>query len=850
MKKLSLLLTGLIITLGVNAQNTADFVLPSIISDHAVMKRNSPVKLWGWCPAEWDLKIVCSWADKDTVHVSSDKYSYWETLIQTPNEEGPFSIRFFGLGNKLCAEVEDILMGEPWLCSGQGNMEYSLRTYIDDNRDGAKLFSNDKIRVFKVCKASSRYPVERIQGKWELCTKEKMEDFSAVAYYFGDRLSEGLGDIPVGLIGSYWSGTSIEPWMDDFIIRHENLEPLTEKCQLSLTPTANSCLYNAMIYPIQNYRISGVIWYQGESNCKRHEDYGKMLSALIRGWRRCFHTFLPFYMVQIAPYEGYSGKTAAFLREQQEIVAKSLMNTGIVHVGDLVNDVRDCHPKFKRQVGERLANLALYKTYGKQELQPFSPEYESFAVKENAIVLKTTDKVSSSVKGITGFEIVDAQDNLHPARAVILKDGSIRLTAKDVESLVGVRYCFDNVATPNIFGSNGLPLAPFRTDKSVARIDGTFFQPYGTEDWNDARWDQEMQVVKNAGMHYFIFVPSAEEDSKGILHCHYDVLEKCLKSAQKHGIRVFVGLNYSGGWWRPDNTYEWLRSQMEMGNRVADEVLSRYKKKYAEALYGWYWVWEVSNLLPGTLEQEKTLINAMNINLDHLHTVAPSMPFLFSPFVNYKVGKDKNETAAMWKRILPEVHFLRGDVFCPQDCVGAGGLELGMQEEWMLALSEAAKTVDGLEFWINVETFDQKYWSSATLPRLVEQIRSASHVASNIVCFSYCSYNSPTTVAPCYDKAYRQYLKTGSLPSMPAPVAPVELRVEKSDNGDRLVWKCSDEDNTAGYNVYYYGKLLRKILKRNGQDCEYLTLSETDTPSGFSISAYNVLDVESAHKTL
>ncbi len=168
----------------------------------------------------------------------------------------------------------------------------------------------------------------------------------------------------------------------------------------------------------------------------------------------------------------------------------------------------------------------------------------------------------------------------------------------------------------------------------------------------------------------------------------------------------------------------------------------------------------------------------------------------------------------------------------------------------MRALSEAAKTVDGLEFWVNVETFDQKYWSSAPLPRLVEQIRSASHVGSNIVCFSYCSYNSPTAVSPSYHKAYIHYLKTGSLPEVPVPAAPAELHAESGEGGTRLVWKCADEENTAGYNVYRGGKLLRKILRRNGQDCESLTLGDADTPSEFSISAYNVLDRESARQSL
>ncbi len=385
-------------------------------------------------------------------------------------------------------------------------------------------------------------------------------------------------------------------------------------------------------------------------------------------------------------------------------------------------------------------------------------------------------------------------------------------------------------------------------DKSVARIDGTFFQPYGVSDWNDARWDNEMQVLRNAGMHYFIFVPSAEEDSDGNLHRYYEILEKCLKSAQKSGIRVFVGLNYNNGWWRPDNSEEWLYSQMETGNRIADELIELYKLEYPDAMYGWYWVWETSNVNVDTPDKERILANAMNVNLDHLNSIDPSMPFLFSPFVNYKVGKNKKETAEMWKRILPNVHFRKGDVFCPQDCVGAGGLELGMQEEWMSALSESARTVGGLEFWVNIETFDQKFWTSAPLTRVIEQLKAAKRVSSNIVCFSYYSYDSPNVVNANYDKVYREYLKTGLLPKTPIPTAPSNLTIRKCEEGVQLTWKCTDEENTAGYNIYRDGVLVKKILKRKDQDCESTLLKDTTTSSKFKVSAYNVLDEESARK--
>lgn len=135
MKRIVYFLVSLLGFTKLAAQDPADFVLPSIISDHAVMQRDAEVKLWGWCPSVWDLKIVCSWAPNDTVHVSSDKYKYWETYINTPKAEGPHAIRFYGWEGKLCAEVKDILMGETWLCSGQSNMEYCFKWRVDDITD-------------------------------------------------------------------------------------------------------------------------------------------------------------------------------------------------------------------------------------------------------------------------------------------------------------------------------------------------------------------------------------------------------------------------------------------------------------------------------------------------------------------------------------------------------------------------------------------------------------------------------------------------------------------------------------------------------------------------------------------
>lgn len=467
MKRLAYLIISLLAFVKVSAQDPADFVLPAIISDHAVMQRNAIVKLWGWCPSMWDLKIVCSWAPNDTVRVKSDKLKYWETYVNTPEEEGPHTIKFYGWENKLCGEVKDILMGETWLCSGQSNMEYCFKWRVDDIKDRTHFFDTKKVRVFKVAKSSSAYPVERIQGKWELSSPETIEDFSVVGYCFGKKLSEGLGDVPVGLIGSYWGGTAVQPWMENFMLHHENLDEKANRLQPSWAPTANSSLYNAMIHPIVNYTIAGVIWYQGESNNEIASDYAVLFDNMVRSWRKAFHRYLPFYFVQITPWNGYSDKNGAYLREQQADVAATLRNTGMVVAGDLVPDVTDLHPTMKRTVGERLANMALKQTYHQNELQPYSPMFKSFSIDGRKAIVKTTaiGKLSSTEKDIKHFEVVDKDGKLHHAKAVIAKNGDIVVTAKGVKEPVGVRYCFSNDAIPTLFDVNGLPLAPFRTDR-------------------------------------------------------------------------------------------------------------------------------------------------------------------------------------------------------------------------------------------------------------------------------------------------------------------------------------------------------------------------------------------------
>lgn len=436
--------------------------LPSILSNHAVLQQNAEVKLWGWGPGGMKVAIVCSWNVQDTVWTKVTAECDWKAVVRTPSESGPYSIRF--ICEKQQIEISDILLGEVWLCSGQSNMEFKTMWDVEPEQS----WNNNEIRFFQVNKSYNRFPQTDCEGEWIICNKETIAEFSAVGYFFGEMLNKQLST-PVGLVGSFWGGTCIQPWMPKEIFSRdaefrklgENIEPY------GWAPEGASVLYNAMIFPIADYKIAGVIWYQGEANVVRGpETYSKLFTAMIWEWRKAFSSDFPFYFVQIAPWNGYAGIDAAYLREQQEL-ALEMPNTGMISVADLVEDVSNIHPRKKRAVGERLANLALKEQYGQTALQPYSPHFNQLMIKGNKAFVSVTSigKLRSEGPEIKSFQMAGADRQFYPATATLEKDGRIQLVSSNVKNPVAVRYCFTNDATSNLFDVNNMPLLPFRTDK-------------------------------------------------------------------------------------------------------------------------------------------------------------------------------------------------------------------------------------------------------------------------------------------------------------------------------------------------------------------------------------------------
>jgi len=437
--------------------------LPPIMSSNMVLQQNSQVTLWGWSDASERFTISCSW--KSTVDsVVAFNSGKWKAKISTPSAGGPYTITIKGRLNTIV--LDNILIGEVWVCSGQSNMEMSNTQQIKDELPTCK---NDNIRFFTVAKATSDYPQEFADGKWVSCNEETLRRFSAVGYFFGKKLHQDL-NVPIGLIQSAWSGTPVELWEPDEVIQSDPVmkEAATRIRDVTYRPNRPALIYNAMIYPISSYTIAGTIWYQGEGNTARANAYEKMFTGMIGAWRKQFGIEFPFYYVQIAPYTYENTYEAALLMEQQTR-SLSYPKTGMVVITDLVDNIKSQHPINKLDVGLRLANLALAETYKKNIPVPAykNPIFRRMEIAKGKINLYFDNAPNGFVvKGggsPTEFLIAGTDQNFLPAEVKLEKDRII-VSNKQVPNPVAVRFSFTNTGMSNLFNKENLPVTPFRTD--------------------------------------------------------------------------------------------------------------------------------------------------------------------------------------------------------------------------------------------------------------------------------------------------------------------------------------------------------------------------------------------------
>jgi len=459
----------ILISLLLLVQSTyAAIKLPALIGNNMVLQQNSSIRVWGWADAGENVMIRASWQN-ETAHAITNADGSWKTTISTPKAGGPYTMIISGRDYSI--SLENIMIGEVWLCSGQSNMDFKLKElggwgfYPNEVRNEA--LNNTNVRLFTVQKDTSAVPLANCKGNWLQADTNTLNNFSATAWFYGSYLSKKLG-VPVGLIVSAWGGTPAEVWTPEASIKEEPELGyyLNRYNGTQWWPGSPGVLYNAMIHPLLNYTIRGAIWYQGESNRMDAKLYPALMNTMISAWRKAWGAGnFPFYYVQIAPFTYEEPYAGALLREAQ-FKCLSIPNTGMAVTMDLVDNIKDIHPKNKRDVGKRLAFWALNNTYNKTEGSFSGPLYKSMKTEDNSAVLEFTHADQGLVILKTkknNFLIAGNDHRFYPAE-VSIKGNTLKVTSQKVKQPVAVRYAFANTDEATFFNGSGLPAPSFRTD--------------------------------------------------------------------------------------------------------------------------------------------------------------------------------------------------------------------------------------------------------------------------------------------------------------------------------------------------------------------------------------------------
>ena len=448
----------------------AEIKLPALLSDNMVLQQQSTVKLWGLATANKQIRVNSTWS-KEQYITKSDQNGNWILSIKTPKAGGPYSITISDGKEK---KINNVLIGEVWLCSGQSNMEMPMKGYggqpVNDAQNVISMAdATVPIRILNVEKNNSLVPLSDFNGKWQENKPENVRNISAAAYFYAKYLQSVL-KVPVGIITSSWGGSSIEAWMDSVELSKTVKVNLSNEKNTSPVFQRHCQLYNAMLYPLHNYTIKGVLWYQAEANASQYKLYKKQFPAMIAQWRTLWGIGdFPFYYAQICPwkYKAVNSTSSARMREVQKQLSTVISNSGMIVTLDAGDSIAP-HSPMKKEVGERFAYLALSKTYNYQGIEYQYPQYKSMEViKDTAFIeLQNAEEgIHSTTKEIKGFEIAGADRVFKPANVVITKKGTLlKISEPTIEQPVAVRYAFRNYIPISLFSNYGMPMEQFRTD--------------------------------------------------------------------------------------------------------------------------------------------------------------------------------------------------------------------------------------------------------------------------------------------------------------------------------------------------------------------------------------------------
>ena len=476
--------------------------LSSLFTNNAVLQRDLAVPVWG--RAEPGSTVVVTFADQEQ-SATTAKDGRWMLKLEALKASADGRTLTAKAGTS-AVSINNILVGEVWVCSGQSNMAFGLGGSVNGQKTIAAA-GDDQLRLFAASAKATDEPQESIGGSWGVDSPATAARFSAVAYYYGKALRAKLG-VPVGLIKSAVGGTVAEAWtarkeietnpvlkpllalqqqrvdsyaklLEAFKKREPELlkryaaalkkskENKTRRPRKPQPPrhpgtSANrpNGLYNGSIAPLQPFAIRGAIWYQGESNSSRGKEYQTLFPAMISSWRRAWgQGDFPFLFVQITPHRNMSPE----VREAQRATTETTQNTAMAVTVD-VGHPPDIHPKQKQPIGERLALAARALAYG-EDIEYSGPTYDSMSIDGQKVVLRFKHlggglvAQGGDLKGFVAYN----KDKSAPAKAAIEGD-TVVVWSDDIADPVGVRYGWVNVPDVNLYNKAGLPASPFQTD--------------------------------------------------------------------------------------------------------------------------------------------------------------------------------------------------------------------------------------------------------------------------------------------------------------------------------------------------------------------------------------------------
>ena len=452
--------------------------LAHIFSDHMVLQQQTQAPVWGW--GKPGSTVTLTWEGK-TLKAQVQADGTWRTALPTGAADGvPRTLKVESGKERI--GVEDIVLGEVWLCSGQSNMEMPISGFGFQEVEGATQAILDapetasRLRVFDIKTPKCTEPIEDVDAVWAFTDSEVTAKTSAVAYFFGRRLTKSLG-VPVGIIVNAWGGSRIEPWMTNEAIdaagitaeERAAIDAIQE--QPDRWPETPELIWNGRVKPIAGYAAKGIIWYQGCSNIGQ-DCYDKLQASMVKLWRSEWGRDLPFIFTLLAPYEhgDPDGRWRPHFVETQLNTEKLLPQSWAVCTETLGNKVT-VHPSRKREVADMMYLRAMQNVYGiypgvSMEL----PRLKDVAYELDGTVKITLTQVwsnlmSISERDIVGFELAGEDREFHLAQAEVDWDGqTIVVRCPEVPHPVAVRYGFRNWMGANLAKSNGIPVPPFRTD--------------------------------------------------------------------------------------------------------------------------------------------------------------------------------------------------------------------------------------------------------------------------------------------------------------------------------------------------------------------------------------------------